>query len=143
MILHVEDNELVVSYVRRMLELKGWRVESCSDGEAALRKIEGDSKYDLIILDHQLPGVSGLELLRHAHSLPHRCQTPVVMYTCSDLEWEALAAGAPPPLLAKIAGSTSWSKQSRGWRCSQIRSGTRGGVKRRLGSAPRLGETKR
>lgn len=94
MILHVEDNELVVSYVRRMLELKGWRVESCMDGEVALRKIEGESQYDLIILDQQLPGVSGLKLLRRAHSLPHRRQTPVVMYTCSDLEREALASGA-------------------------------------------------
>ena len=33
MILHVEDNELVVSYVRRMLESKGWKVEACMDGE--------------------------------------------------------------------------------------------------------------
>lgn len=94
MILHVEDDELVVSYVRRMLESKGWGVEACMDGEAALRKIEGESQYDLIILDQQLPGVSGLELLRRAHLLPHRRQTPVVMYTCSDLKWEALAAGA-------------------------------------------------
>ena len=94
MILHVEDNELVVSYVRRMLGLKGWRVESCLDGEVALRKIEGDTKYNLIILDQQLPGVSGLELLRRAHSLPHRCRTPIIMYTGSDLKCEALAAGA-------------------------------------------------
>ena len=94
MILHVEDDELVVSYVRRMLELKGWSVESCMDGEVALRKIEDETQYDLIILDQQLPGVSGLQLLRRAHSLPHRRRTPVVMYSCSDLEWEALAAGA-------------------------------------------------
>lgn len=90
----MEDNELVVSYVRRMLESKGWRVESCMDGELALRQIEGESKYALIILDQQLPGVSGLELLRRAHSLPHRRRTPVIMYTCSDLKCEALAAGA-------------------------------------------------
>lgn len=94
MILHVEDNELVVSYVRRMLESKGWKVEACMDGELALRKIEGKTHYDLIILDQQLPRVTGLELLHRAHLLPHRRRTPVVMYTCSDLESEALAAGA-------------------------------------------------
>ncbi len=94
MILHVEDNELVVSYVRRMLELKGWKVEACMDGEAALRKIESDIPYDLIILDQELPRVSGLELLRRVRSLAPRYRTPVLMYTCSDLEREALAAGA-------------------------------------------------
>jgi len=64
----VEDNDVVLRVVKKTLELEGWRVEVCEDGDAALRGLEGDGQYDLIIADDDLPGASGLELIRRAHA---------------------------------------------------------------------------
>lgn len=93
-ILHVEDHRVVADAVKETLEAQGWRVESCADGTAALRKITGSVRYDLLILDNELPGVSGLNLARRARQLPHRRRTPVVVLSAADCEREAWGAGA-------------------------------------------------
>lgn len=93
-ILFVEDNDVVPRVVRRTLELEGWRVEVCEDGDAALRGLEGEGRYDLIIADDDLPGVSGLELIRRARTLPHRRETPIIMFPSCPKSEEALGAGA-------------------------------------------------
>jgi|SRR3712207_1778933 len=93
-ILHAEDDALVASGVREALRDEGWRVSTYADGAAALAEIEGLAHYDLLILDNHLPGVTGLELLARARSLPHRQQLPIIMLSAAD-EWrEARRAGA-------------------------------------------------
>jgi CheY-like chemotaxis protein len=67
-ILFIEDNDVVLRVVKKTLELEGWRVEICEDGGAALRGLEGEGRYDLIIADDDLPGASGLGLIRRAHA---------------------------------------------------------------------------
>ncbi|MGB8510738.1 MAG: response regulator [Pyrinomonadaceae bacterium] len=93
-ILYVEDDSLVADAIKEMLEAEGWTVETCGDGAEALSKIEGTSDYDLLIYDHGLPNVTGLELIRRGRSLAHRQQTPVIMLSSSDVEREARRAGA-------------------------------------------------
>ena len=93
-ILHVEDDELLRLTVRDALASEGWLVESCGDGLSALAMIESGRRYDLLLLDNDLPGASGLELLRHARMLPHRQQTPVVIISATDCAREARRAGA-------------------------------------------------
>ena len=93
-ILYAEDYDLVLFTVKQLLELENWRVEVCRDGSATLKKIESDEDYDLIILDAQLPGESGLSLIRRARQLAHRRHTPIIMFTGSLRQDEALAAGA-------------------------------------------------
>jgi DNA-binding response OmpR family regulator len=93
-ILYAEDYDLVLFTVKQLLELEGWRVDICRDGTAAWKKLEGEDHYDLIILDAQLPGESGLKLVRHARQLAHRRRTPIIMFTGSLRHEEALAAGA-------------------------------------------------
>ena len=93
-ILHVEDDTLVADVVKEALRDEGWRVSTYTDGAAALKEIEGETHYDLMIIDNRLPGVSGLELLTRARLLPHRQQVPIVMLSATD-EWrEARRAGA-------------------------------------------------
>jgi CheY-like chemotaxis protein len=58
-ILFVEDNDVVLRVVMKTLELEGWRVEVCEDGDAALRGLEGEGRYDLIIADGDLGGTGG------------------------------------------------------------------------------------
>jgi CheY-like chemotaxis protein len=93
-ILHVEDDKTVAGIVKEMLENQGWQVETCADGNAALEKISGDDDYDLLLVDYDLPGVNGLELINHARELDHRCDTPMVVLAASPVEAAAREAGA-------------------------------------------------
>jgi CheY-like chemotaxis protein len=93
-ILHVEDSRAVAETVRNMLEIKGWAVDFCSDGMEAFRRMAGDTHYNLILLDNDLPGASGVELVRHARDFRHRRRTPIIMLSRSDVEREAKDAGA-------------------------------------------------
>jgi len=93
-ILYAEDYDLVLFTVKQLLELEGWRVDICRDGSEALKKIEGAEHYDVIVVDAELPGTSGIDLLSRARALTHRRRTPTIMFTANDCEAEALAAGA-------------------------------------------------
>lgn len=93
-VLHVEDHAVVADAVKETLELDGLRVVTCSDGAVAVRRLASDARYDLLMFDNHLPNVNGLELVRHARQLPHRHNTPIIMLSASEIERDALAAGA-------------------------------------------------
>jgi CheY-like chemotaxis protein len=92
-ILHVEDGPEVSEPVRELLEAEGWRVFVCPRGDDALRRLQGGEPFDLLIFDHILPGLDGVELTRRARSLQSRSRTPVIMLTASEVEREARVAG--------------------------------------------------
>jgi CheY-like chemotaxis protein len=93
-ILFVEDNRVVADAIRDTLELEGWRVEACFDGVSALKKVEGGEHFDLILLDEDLPGLSGLELTGRARGLAHRETTPIIIFSATNRETAAREAGA-------------------------------------------------
>ena len=92
-ILHVEDNKLIADAVKDSLEMEGWQVATCADGTTALERITSDAPYDLLLVDYDLPGVNGLELVRQARQLAHRARTPIIMLSASAVEREAQQAG--------------------------------------------------
>ena len=93
-ILHVEDHQMVADAVRYALETEGWLVEGCDNGAAALTKIESGAHYDLLILDNELPGINGIDLITRTKTLAHRQRTPIIMLSASDVERDARRAGA-------------------------------------------------
>jgi CheY-like chemotaxis protein len=93
-ILFVEDNKIVADAIRDTLELEDWRVEACAEGASALKRIEGQDHFDLLLLDEELPGVSGLELTNLARRLPHRARTPIIIFSATNREAAAREAGA-------------------------------------------------
>ncbi|HEX8144040.1 MAG TPA: response regulator [Pyrinomonadaceae bacterium] len=93
-ILYAEDDPWLVLSVREMLEEEGWRVNVYENGRAALDEIESGESYDLLLLDNNLPGVSGLELVRRARALSHRRETAIIIISGSEVGREALLAGA-------------------------------------------------
>lgn len=93
-ILHVEDNKAIASLVKETLELEGWKIDTCADGKLALGKIDSKTKYDLILLDNDLPGLNGLELVQRARGMAHRRQTPIVMLSATVDDATAQTAGA-------------------------------------------------
>jgi CheY-like chemotaxis protein/tetratricopeptide (TPR) repeat protein len=93
-ILHVEDNQTVAGVVKETLESEGWQVEACADGAEALRRITSDAHYDLLLLDYDLPGLNGIELLQQARALAHRRGTPVIVLSGTAVEEAVRRAGA-------------------------------------------------
>ena len=55
--------------------------------------MQGGETFDLLIFDHILPGMNGVELTRRARGLRCHRRTPVIMLTASEVEREARVAG--------------------------------------------------
>ncbi len=92
-ILYVEDDALVRGLLRGSLEADGWLLDVCAEGQSAWEKIAGTAHYDLLLLDHELPGKSGIELVNEARLLAHRARTPIIMLSGANVEAEARRAG--------------------------------------------------
>jgi CheY-like chemotaxis protein len=67
-ILVVEDDDFVRESMVESLQALGHTVAQASNGEAGLRELER-TRPDLIITDYLMPGMTGAELVRHAHAL--------------------------------------------------------------------------
>gem|GEM_PF-1884807 len=93
-ILYAEDNRVLRLALKDLFALQGWCVEPCEDGLSALQKIEGREHYALLLFDNQLPGANGLELTHRARALAHRRDTPIVIFSASEIGTEARRAGA-------------------------------------------------
>jgi CheY-like chemotaxis protein len=93
-ILHVEDNQTVAAMIKDTLESEGWQVEACADGGEALERITSDAHYDLLLLDYDLPGLNGIELLQQARVLTHRRGIPVIILSGTAEEEAVMRAGA-------------------------------------------------
>lgn len=65
------------------LEGKGYHVDTVNNGLDAVEKVEGQ-EYDIIFLDENMPGLSGLETLNRVKGVAPR--TPVIMITKSEEE---------------------------------------------------------
>ena len=82
-LLLVDDDSQLAAMLHEYLELQGFQVELCEDGESALAKM-AQALPDLVILDVMLPGINGfdvLEKLREQHS-----DLPVIMLTARGEE---------------------------------------------------------
>ena len=60
-ILVVDDEQHIVSLLSMTLRKEGYEVVSANNGEKALALV-GVFEFDLVILDHTMPGMDGLEL---------------------------------------------------------------------------------
>ena len=93
-ILHVEDDSAIASMMKETLAHDGLDVEICEDGEAAMKKIASHAHYDLFLLDYELAGANGVQLVQQARSLAHRQQTPIIILSATLDEETARLAGA-------------------------------------------------
>jgi len=79
-VLIVEDNELNMKLFRDLLEAHGYQTSATSNGFEALNLIRS-VRPDLILMDIQLPQVSGLEVTRWIKDDPELRTIPVVAVT--------------------------------------------------------------
>jgi two-component system KDP operon response regulator KdpE len=92
-VLVVDDDPQIRRVMRTTLEARGYYVDEAGSGEQAL-ELARSEKYDLILLDINLPGKTGVETCREIHTM---VTTPIVMLTVRDAsedKIEALDAGA-------------------------------------------------
>ena len=109
-ILVVDDDPQIRRVMRVTLTGQGYEVDDAKNGDSALEKVR-EQRFDLMLLDMNMPGMSGLETCRAIRS---QSEIGIIMLTVRDTESdkvEALDAGAddyitkpynPPELLARI-----------------------------------------
>lgn len=94
-ILVADDDQAIVSLWARILKWEiGAEVVAVFDGDAAAAQI-ASSRFDLVISDVQMPGISGLDVLRCARE--HEPQIPVILVTghaAREIVAEAAELGA-------------------------------------------------
>ncbi len=66
-------------------------VDEADDGTTALPKVQ-QNKYDIILLDWNMPQMSGLELLKAIRADPNTKNVPIVMVTAEALKDNIVAA---------------------------------------------------
>jgi len=81
-VLLVEDNPFNQLVVTDLLEIVGSKVVCADNGEQALKKLTG-AKYDLVIMDTQMPIMDGYETTRHIRSKLKLKHLPIVAMTAN------------------------------------------------------------
>src|SRR5215470_11891918 len=119
-VLVVDDDPQIRRVMRVTLTGQGYEVDDVKSGDAALEKLR-DARFDLVLLDMNMPGLSGIEACRLIRG---QSEIAIVMLTVRDSEEDkvaALDAGADdyvtkpynaPELLARIRAAlrrTPWS----------------------------------
>ena len=95
-ILYIEDNEMNRQIVRDWLKRTTYKLIEAHDGEAGVAMALAE-RPGLILMDIQLPKISGIEATRQLRAQPATAATPIVAITSFALagdEQKAKAAGA-------------------------------------------------
>ena len=98
-IIYAEDDELMADIVRSTLQDDGHVVGIADDGDNALDAIKAKNP-DLVILDCNMPGLSGITVLERMRVDKNLYQTPVLMLTSRS--------GESNVNLAKFAGANEY-----------------------------------
>jgi two-component system chemotaxis response regulator CheY len=90
-ILYAEDMRELRHVAQMSLTRQGHSIECCVDGAAALERLAAEpTNFDVLITDHHMPNMNGLELvgaLRRSHPFPGK-----IIVFCSELSPQVSAA---------------------------------------------------
>jgi CheY-like chemotaxis protein len=92
----IDDHHDSAVFLARLLKLEGYQVAVYGCGDELLKRLH-DPPPRLIILDHNMPGMSGIECVARIRALPQWATVPVIIFTADahpSLREQALAAGA-------------------------------------------------
>ena len=95
-ILYVEDNEFNRKIVRDLLKRTAYALIEANDGEAGVATAL-EKRPDLVLMDIQLPKISGIEATRRLRADPATAATPIIAITSFALsgdDQKAKEAGA-------------------------------------------------
>jgi two-component system cell cycle response regulator DivK len=87
-VLYVEDNEFNLKIVRQLLSRTSYRLIEAVDGEQGVATAQKELP-DLILMDIQLPKLSGLEATRRLRTDPKTAHIPIVVITSFALSGDS------------------------------------------------------
>src|SRR5262245_9938673 len=90
-VLVVDDNEDNRDMLSRRLKKQGYSVSVAEDGTQALNMIAAE-KFDLILLDIMMPGISGLDVLKKLRETFTVADLPIIMATAKDQSEDIVTA---------------------------------------------------
>ena len=93
-ILVVDDDSIIREGLKRILEGQGYGVETYASGFLAVERMS-ERNFDLVITDLKMPGMNGIEVLKHLKAL--QPEVPIIMitgYSTVDTAVEAMKNGA-------------------------------------------------
>ena len=79
-VLLVEDEPNIIEAITFLLSREGWHVDIQTDGATAVKRVR-ELQPDLLMLDHMLPGKSGLDILIELRSDDQFLALPILMLT--------------------------------------------------------------
>ena len=79
-VLLVEDEPNIIEAITFLLSREGWHVDTQTDGATAVKRVR-ELQPDLLMLDHMLPGKSGLDILIELRSDDQFLELPILMLT--------------------------------------------------------------
>ena len=83
-ILVVDDNEMNLLVVTGLLKETQMRIDTCMSGPECLERL-AEETYDIILLDHMMPNMDGVETFHRAENLPNAKDTPFIMLTANAI----------------------------------------------------------
>ncbi len=90
-ILIIEDEEGILSLIKEGLKEEGFAVDGAPDGTRGLQMaLDNNGKYDLLLVDWMLPGISGIEICRRVRQA--NPQVPVIFLTARDMVQDTVFA---------------------------------------------------
>ncbi len=95
-VMYVDDDEALVYLVQRLLRRRGYQVSGFTDPRLALQAVrENPWNYHLLVTDYNMPGFSGLDLMREVRKV--HPSLPIALasgYVTPEIEQAALDGGA-------------------------------------------------
>ena len=113
-ILVAEDGKVTREMVRLLLANHGYAVVECENGKDALEQVRR-LRPDLVILDSEMPELSGFDVFRAMKQDPD-CRDIPIIYLVADQAREYSSATLPPPeyLLSKPFGADALLRRVKG-----------------------------
>ena len=90
-ILIVDDNEMNRDMFARRLERKGYVIRVAEGAQSLLQRIQ-EEPVDLVLLDVEMPGISGLDALQTLRERYSAIQLPIIMVTAKDQSEDIIKA---------------------------------------------------
>lgn len=82
-VLVAEDEPHIARLIALKLETGPFRAHTVGDGAAAIAALEAAPDFGLVILDLMMPGVGGLDVLRHVRATPATRALPCIILTAT------------------------------------------------------------
>ncbi len=109
----IDDSRAMRSMLRRPLADAGFDVREAADGKLGLESLALEPRPDLVLVDWNMPNMTGLEFIKAARADPRWASVPIVMVTTENEMHQlelALAAGASEYIMKPFTPESVWEK---------------------------------